>query len=45
MELVACNARSIQGDRGALGVLNWLGDAALRLAHLARYAACLLPMQ
>ena len=43
MELVACNARSIQGGRGALGVLNWLGEAALRLAHLARQASCLFP--
>lgn len=36
MELVACNAKSIEGGRGALGVLNWLGNAALRLAHMAR---------
>ena len=36
MELVACNARSIQTGRGALGVLNWVGDRLLWLAHLAR---------
>ena len=42
MELVATNARAIQSERGSLGILNWLGDAALRLAHIARHAHVLM---
>ena len=36
MELVARNAGSIQAGRGGLGLLNWLGDRLLWMAHLAR---------
>lgn len=36
MAVVTANATNIQGSRGALGLLNWLGDRALYLAHRAR---------
>lgn len=34
---VACaNARSIEGKRGLMGLLNWAGDKLLLMAHKAR---------
>jgi hypothetical protein len=36
MAVATANAQNIQGARGALGLLNRLGDWALLLAHRAR---------
>lgn len=34
--LSACVDRNLEGNKGALGVLNWLGEKFLLLAHLQR---------
>ena len=36
LAVATANANTIQASRGALGVLNWVGDKLLLLAHLAR---------
>ncbi|KAK9804082.1 hypothetical protein WJX73_004574 [Symbiochloris irregularis] len=36
LALATANAHQIQASRGGLGVLNWVGDRLLLLAHLAR---------
>jgi hypothetical protein len=36
MAVATANAASIEGNRGTLGWLNWLGNKALHAAHLAR---------
>ena len=36
MAVATANAISIQSNRGALSVVNWLGDKVLLLSHLAR---------
>lgn len=36
LAVVTANARHLEGKRGALGVLNWLGDWMLHLAHIGK---------
>lgn len=36
LAVVTANARDIEGNRGALGVLNRIGDWLLLMAHKAR---------
>lgn len=36
LAIATANARNIEGNRGKMGVLNWLGDRMLHLAHLGR---------
>ena len=36
LAVATANAHQIQASRGGLGLLNWLGDKLLLLAHLAR---------
>lgn len=36
LAVITANAVNIQCNRGALGVVNWVGDKLLLLSHLAR---------
>jgi cyclopropane-fatty-acyl-phospholipid synthase len=36
MAVITANAFAIEGNRGVLGVFNWIGDKLLYLAHLTR---------
>lgn len=36
MAVIVANARNSEDARGSLGVLNWVGDRLLYLAHLRR---------
>jgi hypothetical protein len=36
MALIVSNAYNTEDARGSLGLLNWLGDRVLHLAHLRR---------
>lgn len=36
MAVITANAMNIQSNRGALSIVNWIGDKLLLAAHLAR---------